>query len=187
MRRSLSPAFAAGCGQFLMVDRRAYEASGGHAAIRATMHDGLRLPALFRAHGFRTDLANLTELATCRMYRSAGEVWSGLAKNATEGMAAPSRILFFTVVLGCGQVLPWVLGLVGAGMRDLAVVQLCAAAGFASLVVRRLGLKRFRQRSAGTVLRPVGVALLLVLQWYALIQKLRGKQARWKLRAYDPG
>ena len=34
MRRSASPAYAAGCGQFLLVARDAYERAGGHAAIR---------------------------------------------------------------------------------------------------------------------------------------------------------
>ena len=85
-----------GCGQFILARREAYRKTGGHAEIRATMHDGLLLPQLFRRHGFRTDIADLTYLATCRMYHNAGEVWRGLAKNATEGMAAPSRILPFT-------------------------------------------------------------------------------------------
>ena len=80
--------------------------AGGHAQIRTTMHDGLLLPQLFRRHGLRTDIADLTHLATCRMYHNASEVWRGLAKNATEGMAAPARILPFTFLLFCGQILP---------------------------------------------------------------------------------
>ena len=109
MRKGTDPAFAAGCGQFLMVTREAYVASGGHAEIRATMHDGLLLPRLLRQKGFRTDLADLTGLATCRMYRSAGEVWRGLAKNATEGIAAPARILPISALLFLGQVAPFLL------------------------------------------------------------------------------
>jgi hypothetical protein len=82
-----------------MVRREAYRKTGGHAQIRTTMHDGLLLPQLFRRHGLRTDIADLTHLATCRMYHNASEVWQGLAKNATEGMAAPARILPFTFLL----------------------------------------------------------------------------------------
>ncbi len=44
LRTTTVPGFAAGCGQFLLVEREAYLQSGGHAAIRATMHDGLLLP-----------------------------------------------------------------------------------------------------------------------------------------------
>ena len=109
MRTFQAAGFAAGCGQFMMVRRKGYESTGGHAAIRSTMHDGLLLPKAFRKNGLRTDLADLTEQATCRMYRSAGEVWSGLSKNATEGMAAPARILPFSFLLFFGQVIPLLL------------------------------------------------------------------------------
>ena len=97
MRSLPAPGFAVGCGQFLMARRAAYRKSGGHAEIRATMHDGLLLPQLFRRNGLRTDIADLTYLATCRMYHNASEVWRGLAKNATEGMAAPGS--YFAVYL----------------------------------------------------------------------------------------
>jgi cellulose synthase/poly-beta-1,6-N-acetylglucosamine synthase-like glycosyltransferase len=59
-RWSRSSAFAAGCGQFLMVRREPYFATGGHAANPKTMHDGLRLPKLFRRNGFRTGVFDLS-------------------------------------------------------------------------------------------------------------------------------
>ena len=111
MRALPQPAFGAGCGQFLMVRRDAYRKTGGHAEIRTSMHDGLLLPQLFRRHSLRTDIADLTHLATCRMYHNALEVWQGLGKNATEGMAAPARILPFSFLLFCGQVLPLLLAI----------------------------------------------------------------------------
>src|SRR6202453_2096517 len=190
MRASTAPGFAVGCGQFLMVRRDAYRKSGGHSQIRATMHDGLLLPQLFRRHGLRTDIADLTHLATCRMYRSAAEVWRGLAKNATEGMAAPARILPFTILLFCGQVLPLLLALSLAlspayytGLaRTLILVALAA-----SFVPRVLSVWKYRQSLLSALLHPVGVTILLVLQWYALLRKLAGQQVTWKERAYRMG
>ena len=44
MRKTTKAAYAAGCGQFFLAEREAYFACGGHAAIRDTRHDGLRLP-----------------------------------------------------------------------------------------------------------------------------------------------
>lgn len=178
-------AFAAGCGQVMLARRSAYFASGGHAAIRETMHDGLLLPRLLRRRHFRTDLVDLTELARCRMYRSAPEVWHGLGKNATEGMAAPARILPFTVMLLCGQVVPIVwLAVEVANHRPLAWPALAVAAGYA---IRCVALLRFRQSALGALLHPLGVAILLVLQWWALARKLLRRQAVWKQRAYDVG
>jgi hypothetical protein len=37
------------------------------------------------------------------------------------------------------------------------------------------------------VLHPLGIAILLALQWNALARKLAGAQATWKQRAYDVG
>lgn len=174
------PALAAGCGQLMIVDRAAYLATGGHAAIRQTMHDGLLLPRLFRHHGFSTDLADLTPLARCRMYTTAGEVWQGLGKNATEGLAAPARIVPFTVLLGAGQVLPLWLAVRWPGAWTLLALG-------ASYLPRLVAARRFHQSWRGALLHPFSVILLLVLEWYALGRKLLGGRATWKERAYDVG
>jgi len=186
MRRGVDPAFAAGCGQFLMVDRDAYFTAGGHAAIRTTMHDGLLLPRLLRNAGRCTDLADLTALASCRMYTNARQVWQGLAKNATEGLGAPTRIVPISLLLALGQVMPilllvwlWPLG------AHSAIVRLCLAlALIGSWLPRVLAIRRFHQDWRGALLHPLGILLLIALQWYALIRKFAGRSVRWKQRSY---
>lgn len=162
-------------------------AAGGHAAIRTTMHDGLLLPQRMRAEGFRTRVYDLSRDAVCRMYRTAGEVWRGLSKNATEGMAAPGRILVFTLLLGLGQVLP-VAVLATAVMKGNR-----SAEGMATLalgmgyLVRLAMAARYRQSWRGALLHPVGMLVTLVLQWWALVRKVAGKPATWKQREYTVG
>jgi hypothetical protein len=202
MRSTTRAAFAAGCGQFFLVERAAYFASGGHGAIRTTRHDGLRLPQAMRRAGFRTDIVDLTPLASVRMYDSAGAVWSGLAKNATEGLGSPGRILPLTLLLLLGQVLPmiaaalwlafWVSSLVvGATMDDprmaAAVTLLLIAALACSYLPRLLAVRRFKQPLASALLHPLGVVVLLVIQWYALTRQLVGKPVAWRARSYATG
>jgi glycosyltransferase involved in cell wall biosynthesis len=202
MRRSTNPAMAAGCGQFLMANRAAYFKCGGHDAIRATMHDGLKLPRVFCEHGFRTDLADVTDLASVRMYRNAREVWNGLAKNATEGMAAPARIVPFTVLLGLGQVMPATFILAIAvfcffltfhhmfiiGVRNWCAL-ICVCGLFvlmlaASSMPRILAVSRFKQPLLSALLHPLGVVVLLCLQWYALLRQVFGRPVGWRQREY---
>lgn len=186
MRRSTDPSFAAGCGQFLMVERGAYFATGGHAEIKATMHDGLLLPRLFRQHGMHTDLADLTRFARCRMYRNAKQVWQGLAKNATEGIAAPVRILPISVVLAMGQIVPFLLLialLAGRTVKPEVMVFVLVAAGSAWLP-RVIAAVRFKQDWRGALLQPFGITVLLMIQWYSLVRKLTGGPVSWKDRAY---
>ena len=197
LRTTTKPGFAAGCGQFLLVDRAAYLQTGGHSSIRHTMHDGLLLPRLLRQNGFPTRLVDLTGLASCRMYRSARTTWNGLAKNATEGIAAPARIVPMTLLLGLGQVLPlpllwlawhrtrFILPFLGPPVRiGMGLVWISTVAAALSYLPRLVNAVRFRQSWLGVLLHPVGELLLLVLQWYALSRKLLGRPAGWKAREY---
>ncbi|MFO8006986.1 MAG: glycosyltransferase family 2 protein [Candidatus Brocadiia bacterium] len=183
MRRSTHPRYSAGCGQLMAVRRGAYEKAGGHAAIRSSRHDGIELPRAFRQAGFHTDIFDATDIASCHMYGSFSEVWHGLAKNATEGLGAPARIVPFTVLLLGGQVMPVVLLavalLVGAAVLPVA---LSALALFLAYLPALVAVPRFGEPLTGALLHPVGVSLLMTIQWYALVRGLLGRRSAWKGR-----
>lgn len=185
MRWTKRPAFSAGCGQLFVIRRDAYEAVGGHEPIRTTLHDGVKLPRLFRRHGFKTDLFDATDVATCRMYRTDGEVWRGLGKNATEGLAAPGAILPMSLLLLGGSVLPFALMVALPVLSFSGVVAVYGAMALAWLP-RLIGVCRFRQPLGSALLHPVGVLALLVIQWLALARKIVGKPSVWKGRSYHP-
>jgi len=177
MRRSLSPGLGAGCGQLFIARRDAYVRAGGHAAIRASLHDGITLPRAFRRAGSMTGLFDATRLAECRMYDAAGTLWEGLTKNATEGMAKPVALPFWTAVLAGGHVLPLALALLSPSPQAMLALVL-------SIGLRLVLAERFRQPAASALLHPVGVLALLVVQWAALARSLRGRPATWRGRAY---
>jgi hypothetical protein len=180
MRRNTRPSFSAGCGQLFLARADAYSKAGGHAAIRSTLHDGINLPKAFRRAGLKTDIFDATDIASCRMYASAGDVWRGLGKNATEGLGGPSRILPFTVVLALGQIAPFALVFVTQGRARMFWL----AAAACSYVPRLASLRRFDQPALGALLHPVGVLLLLAIQWQALFRRVLGTSTEWKGRAY---
>ena len=182
MRWSKSPAFAAGCGQLFVARRDAYLESGGHAAIRASRHDGLKLPRAFRAAGWHTDLADATPVAECRMYHDAREVFAGFAKNATEGMAAPAAIFPWTLLLLGGQVLPLPLLAVSLLAGSPQAVARSAAALVLAYGCRALLTLRFRQSWLGALGHPIGVAAVVGIQWHAWWQERRGRAIAWKGR-----
>ena len=177
MRRSVSAQFGAGCGQLFIARRVEYERAGGHGAIRASMHDGITLPRAFRRAGSMTDLFDATEFATCRMYANAADLWEGLGKNATEGMATPRALPVWTVLLAGGQVLPAVLMLFSPSTTALLALVL-------SIGLRLILAQRFRQPVISALLHPVGVVALLVVQWAALLRVALGRPATWRGRAY---
>jgi hypothetical protein len=177
MRRFALPGLGAGCGQLFIARRADYHRAGGHAAIRASLHDGIMLPRAFRRAGIMTGLFDAGGLASCRMYQDAPQVWEGLTKNATEGMAKPVALPLWTAVLGGGHMLPLAIMLVAPN-------QVAAAALGASLGLRLLLAWRFRQPLGDALLHPLSVLATLVVQWSALIRSWRGRPATWRGRAY---
>jgi hypothetical protein len=187
MRHSRYPAFGAACGQFLLTTRDAYRRAGGHQSIRRSRHDGIDLPRAYRRARLRTDLLDATPLARCRMYRSAGEVFRGFAKNATEGLAAPALLLPATAVLGLGQVLPALLFPIALCMGAAPMAWFLSGTALACAVLPRLAsVRRFHQPLGGALLHPLGVAVFLGIQWFALALELTGRSVAWKGRPNVP-
>lgn len=185
MRWTRLPGFSAGCGQLFIARADTYQQVGGHSAIRATLHDGVKLPRAFRRAGFKTDLFDATDIATCRMYQTSAETWRGLGKNATEGLAAPGTILPMSVLLFGGQVLPFLVLAFAPWLSANATAWAVAAAMF-SCLPRLIAVWKFSQTVGTALLHPVGVMALLVIQWLALFRSGLGRPAEWKGRSYGP-
>ena len=192
MRASTHPAFGAGCGQLFVTSRDAYLASGGHAEIKTSLHDGIKLPRLYRSKGLSTDLFDGTDIATCRMYRSAAEVWNGLKKNATEGVANASLIGPVTAMLFCGQVLPFILLAFGGVWDDdktllpapaMGVV-IALSACLIAMLPRLVAKISYRQSLAGALLHPFAIVCFLAIQWSAFLGSFSSQPVSWKGRPY---
>jgi hypothetical protein len=188
MRRCRWPPLSAGCGQLFIARRDAYDRCGGHSVIRDSLHDGIKLPRAFRASGFRTDLFDATDLASCRMYRTSGEVWFGLSKNAGEALAAPATIGPITLILLGGQVVPLVflfLGLISLPEPwpdwQLALATLTTLTAY---YPRLAAAARFRQSWLGALFHPLGIVILVAIQWFAFLRNVLGRPSRWRGRDY---
>jgi hypothetical protein len=189
-RRDNSPGLAAGCGQFFVTRRADYERSGGHAAIRASLHDGIKLPRAYRNAGLKTDVFDASDIAACRMYTRSIDVWRGLGKNATEGIGSPATIIPFTLLLAGGQILPVGLVMVGLatgwrGWPGWGIACAVAATGL-SFLPRLLEAPRFRQSWASAIAHPLGVAVFLAIQWWALVRRALGLETSWRGRSLAP-
>jgi len=187
MRSTLDPAASAACGQFILVSRAAYRASGsgndyGHASFKDSMHDGVRFPRAVRRAGMRTDLFDGTESVSCRMYRGLAETWRGFAKNAFEGLGSVGLLVFITVYHLLGQILPWIaVGVAAAtGVWSLGAA-LAGGAIACALLLRLLLARRFRQSMANIPLHPASILVLAAVQWWSLWLHRTGRRG-WKGR-----
>ncbi|WP_191084146.1 glycosyltransferase [Roseococcus microcysteis] len=168
------PSLAAACGQLILVERRAYEGTGGHTTIKGVLHDAIALARLFRERGHDTEIVDGAPLATCRMYEGFAHAWGGFIKNAREGMATPIGLPVWTVLLAGAHLWPWAL-LPGweAAITILLMFALRAA------VTWRTGEPWWT-----VPLHPLTVLVALAIQWTALVRSALGLKAGWKGRAY---
>jgi glycosyltransferase involved in cell wall biosynthesis len=72
---------AAANGQFLMIRRDAYDAIGGHEAVRTRVLEDVALARLVKASGRNLFFGPGQGIARTRMYRTFGALWQGWTKN----------------------------------------------------------------------------------------------------------
>lgn len=177
---------AAGCGQFFLTTKEAYNTSGGHGAIRQSLHDGIMLPRAYRIAGLKTDLFDASDIATCRMYTSFDETWSGLMKNATEGFARLPLLPAMTALMLLAFVMPVICLIAAAiGLVSDSLWLLVFTNCVLSYLPRFLCCLKFDRAWLAFVMNPMAIILFLTIQWIALLRKRLGKGVQWRQRSYE--
>ncbi len=178
-------------GQCLFVRRDAYDAIGGHAAVRDKVAEDLALAQRFFVAGRRTVLVlGLAQLRT-RMYTSLRELVEGWGKNIYAGgrdampLGVLGKLLFPVLLLVpalSGLVPPLLLLLALAGVLSHGVLVWSAIVTTINLVWWVLVYLLLDESPAYALLHPVGAALLL----YIVVRAIgRGRRVRWKGRDYQ--
>lgn len=89
-------------GQFMLIRADAYEAIGGHAAVRAAICEDLELARRCKRSGYVVLLKNGQKLLSGRMYTGWRTLWPGFAKNLVDmigGARATAVTAMASVVL----------------------------------------------------------------------------------------
>lgn len=115
VNRTRNPRDAIANGQFMLIRREAYEAVGGHEAMRTEVVEDQCLAQRIIAAGRRIVVAHADDLMETRMYRSLDGIVEGWTKNLAIGSAraAPEW---------AGPIVPWLIALFLLGMWVLPPV-----------------------------------------------------------------
>ena len=152
-------------GQYMLFRRDAYDAIGGHEAVRDHLVEDValgRLVAARTAEGMRLINCDGSGLVQCRMYESFAQVWEGFTKNLRAAFSQSALGFWIFGLIGtCGLLLPFVWACVpGASGRWwwLPVLQVAWI-----YLIRVVMTVRFRTSWLGVVLHPVGEGLSLLI------------------------
>jgi chlorobactene glucosyltransferase len=183
-----------GNGQFMMFTRRAYDAIGGHQAIRGSIFDDMTLARRMRASGQRTFIADGSRMVSCRMYETLPAAFEGLGKNVytlvrsslPAAAAAPSFLAglaaFAGILLGPLASLLVDGCLVAAGYPvSLPVIGISLAGIGLTLLSVSVITTRFRFPALLVPFYPLAIVLFLAAAVGSLVRHARGT-ATWKGR-----
>jgi chlorobactene glucosyltransferase len=180
---------AVGAGAGMLVRRLAYDAVGGHSALRRSVVDDIRLAMAVKRAGFGYLLVRAEDRVAVRIYRGFRGVWDGLAKNLAYAFSGPAGLLlllltFFYLAISIAPFAVLFAALFGASVpsRDLALAALLVAA----LVLLRGALAA----ALGDRLWPATTHALMAAVWAGIIGrsfywKLVRKKIEWRGRRYD--
>jgi chlorobactene glucosyltransferase len=179
---------AAGGGAGNLVRRTAYEAVGGHAAIRDSVIDDVRLAMTVKRSGFRCRMARADDRVRVRMYRGFREVFDGFTKNVSYVFGG-----WFGLVFLLGTLLTVVASLAPAGAIAGALLGARVPTAAVTLAAVALGLTVALRALLGVYLRwPLWGALtqpLMAAVWTAIVARslywrfVRGEVV-WRGRRY---
>lgn len=150
------PSLSAANGQLLVVDTEVYRRTGGHRAVRGEVLDDVALLRQVKTGGGRGVVTDGTAIATCRMYRSWGEVRDGYSKSLWSAFGPPPAAAAVMAVLTTAYVVPAAAMLAGSPVGALGYV---AGVVGRALVARRTGARAWPDALA----HPAGVLALVAL------------------------
>jgi hypothetical protein len=178
--RSRIPQLSAAIGQFLVVDAAAYRASGGHTAVAGEIIEDAGVVRAFKRHGYRGSPAIGGDIARCRMYDGAVEVYEGYTKSLWSVFGTTPGALGGMALMGFIYVVPPMLGLT-AKQRSTKV---WGAIGYGAGVAGRVMISRAAKERTwpDALTQPISAGTFAALTGLSVLRKRRGA-LQWKGRS----
>jgi chlorobactene glucosyltransferase len=171
-------------GQYLLVRAAAYDAAGGHAAVRGSLTEDVALAARLRASGARLRVLRAGGLVRVRMYTGLPGIWAGFRKNSfgflrahpAHGVVVAAATALAGLPLGLAVTawrarVPWALAVGSYGL---------GAAAYA------LWLRWFGVPARYALLQPLAYLVFQAIALDSAARTLLGLPVSWKGRRYRP-
>lgn len=172
--KSLRPELTAANGQFLILEVKAYFASGGHKAVHEEVLDDIHLARQMKRNGFKGNVIDGSYIAECRMYRSWTELRNGYTKSLWSAFGSFSGALLVIIFLFSLYIFPVFIALLG-WQWGISLL-LCA------LISRIMAALRSQSSLTSALFHPIAITILcyLILRSWWLKRK---NLLEWKSRA----
>jgi chlorobactene glucosyltransferase len=182
-------------GQYMLVRRDAYEASGGFAAVRSEMLEDLAFGRLLAGQGYQAPMMHGEAVAGVHMYDDWRQMWHGVTRLGAGSLRFNGLLALISVIFVTGVMMPiWTLIFNRHFIREtprLRLIWLTAVLSFLPWARRfnDQGAQSGRAamwRKGRTVLRaalaPPAAAFVFLSALWGLTSRLLGRGLAWKGR-----
>src|SRR5690625_1487024 len=180
-----SDLFAAACGRFMAFKRQSYQRIGGHQSVKNIAVGELALAKNMKYAGYSMNMYHGDETVSCRMYRSAGELWEGLRNKFLAGFGHNIFLFAGMGLLHAIAFLVPVLSLTLFLAAHNTLLLLALAAVLLMLLQRAIINRWFHWNLFYALLHPLGVAWFQLLGFQVLKDYFRGRHPGERTEAHN--
>ena len=187
LTRGRLPSAAFASGPLLLVDRAAYQETGGHGAVPGGLRGDIDLARTFARAGRRVGTVHASDLASTRQYPDAESVFAAwrrtiIAYSNGSLAVALATMLLETLAFLVPFLLPPLAFLTGAGAR----IVVASGIPLLLLIAMRIALMLTQRQPVRTILwHPVTVGFTLVAQLAGVVDHVIGRAPRWRGRVVE--
>lgn len=164
-------------GQFILISRPAYEAVGGHAAVRAEVAEDVALAVALERWGLPYELVDGRRWLAVRMYNSLPAIVAGFGKNSTAFLAQRPLSGVLTAASTTLALVPYWLALRGKNRLVRLAALLATALDIASARRFQRSLT-LQQATTESLLQPLAGVVFLAIAGRSLLG--RWLKPTWK-------
>ncbi|HEX6797022.1 MAG TPA: glycosyltransferase [Ktedonobacterales bacterium] len=171
-------------GQYFLIQREAYAACGGHAAVAGSIIDDVALAGALKRAGYSPLVCHGEELVRVRMYTGLRALVAGFQKNALQflrqqGLAGALVVLSTACNTGILAALAWAIYARSPLSLGAAVLAYGAQVALLMPWERAFGVRR-----AYALLAPLAALAFTLIALASMLRVLTGRRVFWKGRRY---
>ncbi|WP_422124226.1 glycosyltransferase [Planococcus sp. X10-3] len=176
------PAATAAHGAWMLFERSAYDAIGGHQSVHNSLVEDVHISREIKNAGHRMLLANITKSVSSKMYETNPEVWEGFLKNSYTGIGrSPLMALGLTVFYTVFYIAP--LFIAGIGLFTLEWLYFIP---YLLICLQQLYVMlRTRQNIGLAFLMPLQAGAMIAVLLHAMKKSWSRQSYSWKGRNYS--
>lgn len=184
---------AMAAGGFFLFRRSAYQAVGGHEAVKEYIIEDVNLARKCKAMDLKIRTLFTPDLVTTRMYEGFADMWEGLTKNAYAGMEyRPERFWVGSIIGLIAAVLPpvYLLGSVlwvwhAPGALSIVALILSIIINLCQILIHYKTIRFLRLPAWNALMMPVSAGLYQLIALSSFWQHTFSGGNVWKGRRYE--